>query len=590
MIVVTDKKDCCGCNACSDICPKHAICFEPDHEGFLYPTVDKTRCVNCGLCNKICPVQTGKALDPDQSAEKVSAYAVVNNDFNVRIDSTSGGLFSALAEMVFADGGFVGGAVWNDDFSISHILADSKESLARLRSSKYAQSNATGFYLAVKKALATNRRVLVCGTPCQVSALKRFLGKPSENLILLDFICRGINSPLAMRKYIDHFEAKKGSRIIAIKQKNKELGWHRLTTKLTFENGDVVYDARDKSLFMRGYLISNLLCRPSCYDCRFKGLPFASDITLADCWGAVKGLSSEFNNDLGTSLAICNTSKGRACLKALEKIVSCEPLKMSDVVAGNQMILRSLDTPPFDRSAFYEMLSKFGLEESLHDILYRCEAKERMLSRKVKRSLKRICRTFGCWFSIIRINGIWAFLSGQPIIIPHGRLNIRAHKDAKLIVRSDTHIGESDSSCSHIVLKPNARLEFNGGVILGSGSISVENNATLRVGANVSIGKRVTIKCHHRIDLGDESTICDDVSIFDSVGTFYFNNHSVLSNDPINIGQHVLIQDGCVITPGTIIGGGSIVEPFSLTRGTYGANKRIVGNPAVVISSDQFWK
>lgn len=52
MIAIQDKKNCCGCNACGDICAHHAITYQTDIEGFWYPIVDEAKCTNCGLCEK----------------------------------------------------------------------------------------------------------------------------------------------------------------------------------------------------------------------------------------------------------------------------------------------------------------------------------------------------------------------------------------------------------------------------------------------------------------------------------------------------------------------------------------------------------
>lgn len=156
--------------------------------------------------------------------------------------------------------------------------------MKRLRSSKYLQSDARGFYTEVKKAVKTGKPVLVCGTPCQMAALRRYLNKDYENLIIVDFICKSIASPKAHRKYFDYLEEINASQVVSFKAKNKELGWRSLTKKSTFANGKSYYGVRGKDLYSRAYH-SGMIDRPSCYSCQFKDYPRIADVTLADFWG-----------------------------------------------------------------------------------------------------------------------------------------------------------------------------------------------------------------------------------------------------------------------------------------------------------------
>ena len=369
MIRITKNEDCCGCNACGDVCPSSAISFTANKGGFLYPQVDGAKCVNCGLCDKVCPMLHIKELKrkPDFFKEPSSCGAISKN-VATRFDSTSGGLFTELANFVLDKGGYVGGAVWGEDFKIFQIITNEKEDLPRLRSSKYAQSDAGGFYSAVKKALVAGNYVLVCGTPCQMAALRLFLEEEYYNLFVVDFVCRGINSPLVMKKYISMFESKYGKKVIAIKQKNKELGWHRLTTKFTFEDGSIVYDPRERSIFMQGFLQHNLYCRASCYACRFKGFPRIADITLADCWDAVSDLRQSLNDDLGTSLVLCSTVKGEKLLENIADKLIVAKLNHEKILKGNPSLTVALARPTINQEDFFDTLSNDRLDLSLGNL------------------------------------------------------------------------------------------------------------------------------------------------------------------------------------------------------------------------------
>ena len=178
-----------------------------DIEGFWYPEVNKDICSDCGLCEKTCPEIHTKEVNETNTGDPI-CYGAHHKDQNIRFDSTSGGLFSALANKMYDMGGYVAGAIYNDDFSVRHIVSNNRDDLEKLRSSKYLQSLCVDLYKDIKKLLLKGEKVLVCGCPCQMAALRLYLGKDYENLIICDFICRGINSPKVFRKHLDSLEQK----------------------------------------------------------------------------------------------------------------------------------------------------------------------------------------------------------------------------------------------------------------------------------------------------------------------------------------------------------------------------------------------
>jgi coenzyme F420-reducing hydrogenase beta subunit len=361
MIKIQDKKDCCGCNACGDICPKQCISFKIDNEGFWYPEVDMDKCVDCHLCEKTCPVINIDKLKKNDLSES-ECYAAEHKNLEVVFDSTSGGLFSALADIMYKDAGFVGGAVFNEDFSVKHFISNDKQDLPRLRSSKYLQSSLIGFYAQVSDLLKQGEKVLVCGTPCQMAALRAFLKKDYDNLIIADFICRGINSPKVWRKYLDSFEERYGSPVVYCKAKSKELGWRNLTQKVILADGRHLYETKDQSNFMKGYLRTNAYCRPSCYDCQFKGYPRMSDITLADFWGVEK-IKTGMDKNLGTSLVMVNSQKGKAFFERVKSSINFVEVPFYEATKGNPALVRPLEAPRVDKTEFFADLDKMPFHE-----------------------------------------------------------------------------------------------------------------------------------------------------------------------------------------------------------------------------------
>ena len=356
MINIKDKTECCGCNACSDICPHDAIRFQTDIEGFWYPEVDKDKCVECGLCEKICPELHISKLKQNDFPQPTHTIAAINKKLNVRWNSTSGGAFSALAEVMYEKGGYVSGAIYNEDFTVRNYISNNPEDLVKLQSSKYLQSNAEGLYKEIRDLLRKGEHVLACGTPCQMAALRSFLMKDYENLIIVDFICRGVNSPKVYRKYLDSLEHKFGGKVVYVKAKNKELGWRNLTRKVVFDNGAVYYGVSMDDDFRRGYH-TNVYCRPSCYTCQYKGFPRMADITIADYWGIEK-IDKNLDNNIGTSMILLNSKKGIEYFGSVKDRLEWIETPFESILPGNVALTKSIEPAKIDREKFFVDLDK----------------------------------------------------------------------------------------------------------------------------------------------------------------------------------------------------------------------------------------
>lgn len=344
-IKISDKTKCTGCYACQNVCPVDCISMKEDISGFVYPVVDNSRCVECKKCERVCPVS---GTEVSVNASKV-VFAAWSNDMDIRYNSTSGGVFSELAYGVIGEGGSVAGAVYSDENVIKHAVVSKNSDIEKVRQSKYAQSEINNVYREISNFLK-HRKVLFCGTPCQVAGLKSYLARDYENLITVDFVCRGVNSPKAFREWIKEIQDKQKSKVKKIWFKYKEDGWRSSPeyTKVTFENStEVVYKGK-KNHFMFGYIGGcNLYIRPSCGDCRFKGEKRVSDITLGDFWG----LKKENDDDMGISLVIVNSDKGMDLLNSVKEALVLEERSMNEINEGNicfnDSVCISLDSEKF---------------------------------------------------------------------------------------------------------------------------------------------------------------------------------------------------------------------------------------------------
>lgn len=340
---------CCGCTGCASACPRRCISMDIDSEGFRYPTVDTGRCTDCGACVKVCPFAS-----PWQPRRPTEVYAAWNKDSAVRRLSSSGGVFTLLAERTVREGGVVFGARFTPDWRVEIAPVESVEGLAAFRGSKYLQADMGGAFSQARKILAEGRKVLFCGTPCQVAGLRHFLRKAPDNLLAVDFVCHGVPSPKVWEKYLDEI-ATAGRRAIAdVQFRDKPDGWKRFNFTLRYDDGAKTYCASSffgANHYMRAFL-ADMTLRPSCHNCLAKSGRSHSDITIADYWG-VGGAHPEMDDDGGTSLIMVNTDKGRAALD-FAQMEFC-PSTYADALRGNPSIEKSV-APHAKRSEFFAAL------------------------------------------------------------------------------------------------------------------------------------------------------------------------------------------------------------------------------------------
>lgn len=333
MIDIKEKKNCCGCEACVQRCPKSCITMREDNEGFLYPEIDKDICIDCGLCEKVCPV-----INQAEERKPLAVYAAKHKDEQIRMASSSGGAFTAIAESVIDEGGVVFGAKFNQDWDVVHSYTETKEGLGAFRGSKYVQSRIGESYKEAEGFLKAGRKVLFSGTPCQIAGLKRFLRKEYDNLLTVDFICHGVPSPGVWREYLKEETARqcgeknsvlqrpiheRNALIEGISFRDKRLGWKKYSFTLTFstinESGAkksvLLSEPQNKNIFLRGFL-ADLYLRPSCHACPSKSFKSGSDITIGDFWG-IQNVMPEIDDDKGVSVLFTLKEQNNAIFENL---------------------------------------------------------------------------------------------------------------------------------------------------------------------------------------------------------------------------------------------------------------------------------
>lgn len=375
------------------VCPKQCITLKEDREGFLYPLVNASICVDCGLCEKTCPV-----INQGTPHEPISVYAAVNPDEEIRRQSSSGGIFTLLAETVIADNGVVFGARFDKHWNVVHDYTETLEGLAAFRGSKYVQSRIGNAYSQTEQFLKAGRKVMFTGTPCQVNGLKQFLRKEYANLLAVDFVCHGVPGPKVWRKYLDEEVARlcdknsvsshhissfpdRDTLVKSISFRNKALGWKKYSFVLTLSKASAAGEQNTVSYsslfydnaYMQAFL-ANLSLRPSCYNCPAKEEKSGSDITIGDYWG-VENVKPNIDDDKGCSLVILNTKKGNNKFQTLN--TKKQKTFYQEAQKANPSIKLSVQEPPY-RKLFMLLYRYLGFKITL----------------KLAFSIRLICRVF----------------------------------------------------------------------------------------------------------------------------------------------------------------------------------------------------
>lgn len=350
-MILSNIKNCTGCGACFNICPTNAIKMVEDAEGFLSPQIDTERCINCRICDKTCPVINSVY----KNNPNPKCIAAANDKY--RNDSSSGGIFSILAEKILEDGGYVCGAAFNDNNEVEHTIINNINELSKLRGSKYIQSVIGDVYKEVKNLLCGNKLVFFTGTPCQVAGLYAYLQKDYDNLLTVDLVCHGVPSIKYYKKYIVEMNLDNDEKVLYTNFRDKRNGWNPSLIITTTTTKRIFSQPANQDSYMNAFL-KNVSLRESCFDCPFQKIPRQADITLGDYWG-ISAYKESLDDKKGTSVILINNIKGEKYInKIKEDCIFFEETPIDSALKYNPCIYKSVDKPVQNKKLFLDLLSK----------------------------------------------------------------------------------------------------------------------------------------------------------------------------------------------------------------------------------------
>ena len=387
------KTDCCGCGACMMACPKHAISMEYDEIGFVYPVINGTACIDCGACKKACSFSKRRTEKIGESSAE--CYAACNLNQEELRNSTSGGIFSALAHAFLEQGGCVVGACMElEDGKVHayHTIIDTKEKLPLLQGSKYVQSNLWECLNAVDMALKAGRNILFSGTPCQVDAIRgKFKIYLKTQLFTIDVVCHGVPNENLFEAFIEEYQKKNNIKLKEIVFRDKKSGWGHKGSIVTTDNKIVTFTREEFSFY--SYFVDGEISRDSCYSCPYACLERVGDITIGDYWG-IKNYDPQllaenggtFDFQQGVSCLIVNNTRGNELLKRFGSNIQKAPIEIQHVTQINTQLREPAKHTEL-RNKIFTLYNKEGYCKV--EKMFQRQMLYRRLKRKIKAFINR---------------------------------------------------------------------------------------------------------------------------------------------------------------------------------------------------------
>lgn len=347
-----NRENCCGCEACSQICTRNIINMVMDNEGFYYPVIiHPSDCIECRQCERVCPIKHVEEIN----SNFLNSYAGWSKQESDIESSSSGGFASVLAEKAIEKNFIIYGVAFSEDcYSAEYIKVTSKDDLYRLKTSKYISSHKNNVYSSIRSDLKAGYKVVFFGLPCDTYALKLFVGK-NDNLITVSLICHGPTSEIIQKEYVKQNERLNKSKATQINFRYKKNGnWKPYFIHVEYENGA---NSNEKFDFSEFDIIFQYFKRPSCHNCKFKNTHFAADILIGDFHSAQKGERSFHHSGVSSILSL--TEKGDILVNSLNDSLTLYNVDLKKSIS--QKAIHSSVDSRIDRTDFINRFNRHGL-------------------------------------------------------------------------------------------------------------------------------------------------------------------------------------------------------------------------------------
>jgi serine acetyltransferase/coenzyme F420-reducing hydrogenase beta subunit len=547
--------------------------MQEDNEGFLYPSVDMSACIECSKCVKVCPYTNSEFTVKPAAEELALCYAAYNRNEEIRYKSSSGGMFRAFADKIIAESGIVFGAAFDKDFAVEHRYAETLEGLTAFMGSKYLQSRMGNTFRDVKQFLEASRKVLFTGCGCQISGLKRFLGKDYDNLICVDLLCHGVDSPKIWLNYLNDLFA--GETVKSINFRDKITGQDDSSIVINGSKS-IFCERKKKAIYFRNWQRGFLFTRPACAICPFKNENRISDITIADCWGFRK-IAPEMYDDKGLSSVIVHSAKGKALFEAVVAQIVFKETVIDDVKTYNKDYIRGQIFDYKKRAAFWEdynrmpirKLFKKYLEESRKEkaVFFCKKFVTKILPNRIFNIVKLIyaCRK-------VQIKSVKASIAADK------RFNETFRFDGKKMPASFKRQPEWKFIVAY------RKFQANRGNIIGAyyrhKLDRIERKTGIHIEGNPNFGRGLIIGHYGRIIINGKAQFGEQIYITHGV-TIGQNATGKRKGTPI-IGNRVRIGANASIVGNVCIGNDVMIAPNAFVNVDVPDHSVVIGNPCQI--------
>lgn len=356
-------KYCYSCGLCEIICPVAAIGMKMNNNGYFIPMISVEKCIGCNECVKICPHYNVRAQK--NNIYNSNAYAALNKNEKTRLASSSGGIFRLLADVFIEEGDYVCGCVWNEEMKPIHIVSNDTYYIEKMMGAKYVQSDIRACYVIIKNYLATGKKVLFTGTPCQTIAMYQYIGE-HPNFYTMTVICHGVSSPIFWEKYVNDIEEKHG-KVSNIYMKDKSIGWRDMCNRIVLLSQKEILKIFSVDAFYQKAFIKSLLVKDRCLTCDYKRENIKSDLIVGDFWG----LPAEYrylDDDKGTSCVLTLNDKGRYLYGRILSKINSVDVNREAIFKGNGRIITPTAPHPKREEFINAVLQN---EDTFTNLLYK---------------------------------------------------------------------------------------------------------------------------------------------------------------------------------------------------------------------------